>query len=201
QRTRSHGLKDLRILPRGVWVGVDYQVRVYARQQKNEREAVERGRWLSGLGAVFALVAGVWFFLALRQRRDREMRRLRAEQQAGEAERLRLQEALKREEAERRQRDAERTALELRSQMFATIGIMAGSYAHNIKNLLVRPNDLLGRCLEQDGLSPEQDHMLHEVRQTLGTVTERLQQILQTVRRDPRQSTRARLDRNAPVRA
>jgi len=35
----------------------------------------------------------------------------------------------------------------------------------------------------------------------LGTVTERLQQILQTVRRDPRQSTRARLDLNALVRA
>ena len=30
--------------------------------------------------------------------------------------------------------------------------------------------------------------MLHEVRQTLGTVTERLQQILRTVRRDPNRS-------------
>ena len=39
--------------------------------------------------------------------------------------------------------------------------------------------------------------MLHEVRQTLGTVTERLQQILRTVRRDPSQSEMTRLDLNA----
>jgi signal transduction histidine kinase len=71
---------------------------------------------------------------------------------------------------------------------------MAGSYAHNIKNLLVRPNDLLGRCLEGDSLPPEKNQMLHEVRQTLGTVTERLQQILQTVRRDPSRSERVRID-------
>ena len=31
---------------------------------------------------------------------------------------------------------------------------MAGSYAHNIKNLLVRPNDLLARCIEADGVDP-----------------------------------------------
>ena len=38
-----------------------------------------------------------------------------------------------------------RAALEMKSQLYASIGIMAGSYAHNIKNLLVRPNDLLAR--------------------------------------------------------
>src|SRR6185436_16902167 len=94
---------------------------------------------------------------------------------------------------------AERQALELKSQLYASIGIMAGSYAHNIKNLLVRPNDLLGRCLEADGMSADQQQMLHEVRHTLGTVTERLQQILQTVRRDPNQSERVRLDLNELV--
>src|SRR5262249_53890518 len=112
----------------------------------------------------------------------------------------RLAEEVKRQEAEKKQQEAEHTALELKSQLFANIGIMAGSYAHNIKNLLVRPNDLLGRCLEQDGLSPEQGQMLHEVRQTLGTVTERLQRILQTVRRDPSQSESVALDLNQLVR-
>jgi signal transduction histidine kinase len=76
---------------------------------------------------------------------------------------------------------------------------MAGSYAHNIKNLLVRPNDLLSRCLEADGLSSNQQHMLDEVRQTLGTVTERLQQILRTVRRDPTRSDLGKVDLNAVV--
>jgi signal transduction histidine kinase len=178
------------------WVEMYYQMRVFARQQFYERQAVARWRWLNGVGIVLAAVAGLWFFVALRQKREREMHRFRAEQQASQAERLRLQEALKRQEAERKQEEAERTALELRSQVFANIGIMAGSYAHNIKNLLVRPNDLLGRCLEQDGLSPDQGHMLHEVRHTLGTVTERLQQILQTVRRDPGQVHSEPLDLN-----
>src|SRR5205085_382256 len=62
------------------------------------------------------------------------------------------------------------------------------------KNLLVRPNDLLRRCLEADGVSQDQVKMLQEVRQTLGMVTERLQQILQTVHRDPSRSEMSRLD-------
>jgi signal transduction histidine kinase len=198
QAKQYHELDPVKLLP-GVRIEMDYQMRVFARQQYYERQAVARWRWLNGVGIVLAAVAGLWFFVALRQRREREMRRFLAEQQASEAERLRLQEALKRQEAERKQEEAERTALELRSQVFANIGIMAGSYAHNIKNLLVRPNDLLGRCLEKDGLSQEQDHMLHEVRQTLGTVTERLQQILQTVRRDPSQVQPEALELNRLV--
>jgi signal transduction histidine kinase len=193
-------LAPVKIHNRGVWADVDYQARIYARQQYNERQAQMRWRWLNGLGLLLAVVATVWFFLRLRRQRARELRHLEAEQQATAAERLRLEEALKRQEAERRQEEAERTALELKSQLFANIGIMAGSYAHNIKNLLVRPNDLLGRCLEQEGLLPEQGHMLDEVRQTLGTVTERLQQILQTVRRDPSRSERQLLDLNELVR-
>ncbi len=96
--------------------------------------------------------------------------------------------------------EAERSALELKSQLYAGIGIMAGSYAHNIKNLLVRPNDLLVRCIEADGLSPDQSGMLHEVKSTLGTVTERLQQILRTVRRDPSKADVTRVDLNDLVR-
>src|SRR5262249_53991741 len=135
-------------------------------------------------------------------------------QQVDRAEHLRLEEELRRREAEQRQEEterklleqrlatqaAERRALELKSQLYASIGIMAGSYAHNIKNLLVRPNDPLRRCLEVDGLSSDQEFMLQEVRQTLGTVTERLQQILRTVRRDPSRSDLIRLDLNLVIR-
>ncbi len=200
QPTQFREMPPIKIHKGGVWVEAEYTARVFARQQFSARQAVNRWRWLSGLGLLLLAVASVWFFVRLQRQRDRELRRFRAEQQASEAERLRLQEALKRQEAERRREDAERTALELKSQLFANIGIMAGSYAHNIKNLLVRPNDLLERCLEQDGLSAEHGHMLHEVRQTLGTVTERLQQILQTVRRDPSQSENKLLDLNALAR-
>jgi signal transduction histidine kinase len=178
------------------WADLQYQLRVYARQQFNKREAV--GRWLrlNGLAVVLTTAALVWIYLAQRRERERERQQVQAREQLSAAERLRLEEELRRQEAERRREEAERTALELKSQLFANIGIMAGSYAHNIKNLLVRPNDLLGRCLEGDSLPPEKNQMLHEVRQTLGTVTERLQQILQTVRRDPSKSERVRIDLN-----
>jgi signal transduction histidine kinase len=172
------------------WVNVHYHLHAYTQRQAIERQEATRRLWLSGLGLFFAVLAFVWIYVA--QRRDRERQRQRTL-----AERLRLQEELRRREAEHRQEEAERQNLELKSQLFANIGIMAGSYAHNIKNLLVRPNDLLRRCLEEDAIPTTQADMIHEVRQTLGTVTERLQQILQTVRRDPSRSERVRLDLNA----
>src|SRR5207253_6029373 len=141
-----------------------------------------------GLGLFFAVLAFVWIYIAQRHEREQQRQRSLAEQQMSAAERLRLQEELRRQEAERKHEEAERQNLELKAQLFANIGIMAGSYAHNIKDLLVRPNDLLRRCLEDQAADVEQTHMLREVKQTLGTVTERLQQILATVRRDPSKS-------------
>jgi signal transduction histidine kinase len=189
-------LPAVQLHPDGAWADLQYQLRVYARQQYNEREAV--GRWLrlSGLAVVLTTAALVWVYLSQRRANERERQQVRQRQRLGEAERLRLQEELRRQEAERQREEAERTALELKSQLFANIGIMAGSYAHNIKNLLVRPNDLLGRCLEGDGLPADKHRMLDEVRHTLVTVTERLQQILQTVRRDPSKSERVQIDLN-----
>ena len=191
----------------------EYQLHAYNKRQRNEQAAANRLRWIGALAAGATALAFLWIYLVQRRERDREQRRLLDQQQLAEAERLALANELRRQEAERKHEEAERKlleqrlatqaaerqALELKSQLYASIGIMAGSYAHNIKNLLVRPNDLLRRCLEHDGLSREQDHMLREVRQTLGTVTERLQQILQTVRRDPSHADVTRFDLNAVV--
>src|SRR5262249_33811679 len=153
-------------------------------------------------------LAFLWIYLVHRREQERDRQRTLAQQQIDQAERLLLVEELRRQEAEHRQeeverkllqerltaQESERKLLELKSQLFANIGIMAGSYAHNIKNLLVRPNDLLRRCLEADRMTGDQQQMLSEVRQTLGTVTQRLQQILQTVRRDPGQAELTRID-------
>src|SRR5262249_29377148 len=125
--------------------------------------------------------------------------RLDAERAAEHARALALENQVRAQEAEKVAAAAERAALEMKSQLFASIGIMAGSYAHNIKNLLVRPNDLLAPCLEGDGLPADQKAMRGEVRSTLGTVTERLQQILRTVRRDPTRTEMARHDLNELV--
>jgi signal transduction histidine kinase len=179
------------------WVNINYHLHAYSQRQLNERQEATRRLWLSGLGLFFAVLAFVWIYIAQRRERERQRQRSLAEQQMSATERLRLQEELRRQEAERRHEEAERQNLELKSQLFANIGIMAGSYAHNIKNLLVRPNDLLRRCIEESSGNGPQSRMLDEVRQTLGTVTERLQQILQTVRRDPSRSERIRIDLNA----
>src|SRR5262249_10149823 len=108
QAQQYHRLPAIKLNNRGGWADVDYQAPVYARQQYNERQAIRRWRWLSVVGLLFVSVAGTWFFLRLRRQRARELRRLQAEQQAGAAERLRLEEALKRQEAERRREEAER---------------------------------------------------------------------------------------------
>jgi signal transduction histidine kinase len=54
--------------------------------------------------------------------------------------------------------------------------------------------------MEADGANREQQVMLQEVKSTLGTVTERLQQILRTVRRDPSNAALARIDLAAVIR-
>jgi signal transduction histidine kinase len=195
-------------------LNVKYQLHAYNKRQQAEQMSGARLRWIGVLALAGTGLAGLWIFLVQHRERERERQRALVEQQINQAENLRLEEELLRREAEQRQQDAEhnlleqrlatqaaeRQALELRSQLYASIGIMAGSYAHNIKNLLVRPNDLLRRCLEGDGLAEDKEHMLQEVRTTLGTVTERLQQILRTVRRDPSRAELTRLDLNRIVR-
>jgi signal transduction histidine kinase len=203
---------DYPIHPRAT-LTVQYQLHAYNKRRQKEQAAAQRLRWVSLLAVAGTAVALLWIYLVQHRERERERQRILVEQQVDQAEHLRLQEELRRRGAEQRQEEAERKlleqrlatqaaerhALELKSQLYASIGIMAGSYAHNIKNLLVRPNDLLRRCLEGDGLSSDQEYMLQEVRHTLSTVTERLQQILRTVRRDPSRSDLTRVDLNAIV--
>src|SRR5262249_54768681 len=190
------------------WLDVQYQLHAYNKRQRIEQASTERLRWVTVLAVASTAVAFLWIYLVQHRERERERQRAQAQHQIDQAQRRVLEEELRRQEAEHLHHEAEhqllqqrlatqaaeRQALELKSQMYASIGIMAGSYAHNIKNLLVRPNDLLRRCLEADALAPEQRLMLHEVQQTLGTVTERLQQILRTVRRDPSRPERGSVD-------
>jgi signal transduction histidine kinase len=178
---------------------VEYHLHAFNKIRRDEEER-SKIAWVVGGLVVFAtLGTSLWVYHFLRRERERELHQLQIQQQKEHAEKQSLEHELGRREAERAREEAERTALEMKSQLYASIGIMAGSYAHNIKNLLVRPNDLLARCLEADSLSMAQSSMLQEVRQTLGTVTERLQQILRTVRRDPNRSEMTRLDLNAVV--
>ncbi len=201
---------SLRLHPSAV-VDLKYQLHAYNRRQQNEQERRQRLWYLAFLAAATTAAAtilvGAWVVIAGGRERERQRQRLLARERVAEAERQLLHEEHRHAETERQllqqrlaTQAAEQKALELKSQLYASISIMAGSYAHNIKNLLVRPNDLLNRCLDADGLSADQTTMLHEVQQTLGTVTERLQQILRTVRRDPGRAEQTRLDLNDVLR-
>jgi signal transduction histidine kinase len=178
----------------------EYRLHAFNQRQREAAGRQQQQLLAVGLGVLALLPIAALGYWSLQRERRREMTRLRSVQQVEHATNAALQEKLARQDAERARGDAERAALELKSQLYASIGIMAGSYAHNIKNLLVRPNDLIARCLDADGLSGDQQSMLGEVRQTLGTVTERLQQILRTVRRDPSKAELSRIDLNELVR-
>jgi signal transduction histidine kinase len=183
----------------GAKIYVQYQLHAYLQKQFHEREDDAKRRLINLWVLFFAFVALLWMLLMQRRQDARERQRMQTEQQIQESRQKHLEEELRRQEAERKQEEAERKQLELKSQMFHSIGIMAKSYAHNIKNLLVRPNDLLRRCLEEP-TAGDKAHMLREIQQTLGTVTERLQEILQTVQRDPHKFERVRIDLNALAR-
>jgi signal transduction histidine kinase len=184
-------------------VEIHYQLHA---ENKRQRDEQWRGRGLILLVLLGAAATGLglaWLMAAqAREERDEQRRRL-AQVQLDQAERQLLQETARHAETERQlleqrlaTQEARRKALELESNLYANIGIMAGSYAHNIKNLLVRPNDLLRRCRESEEAGPDVRRMLQEVEQTLGLVTDRLQQILQTVRRDPSQARTRKIDLN-----
>jgi signal transduction histidine kinase len=202
-------------------VRCEYRVHAFNKLQRDESQR-QKLYWIVG-GVVLggSALALAWVYLFLKRERERQLMQLEAEKAREHAEVLLLAAKVEAQDAERaaaetkrklleqefeaaqasaRAAEAERSNLEMRSQLYASIGIMAGSYAHNIKNLLVRPNDLINRCLEADHLRAEQTTMLNEVKSTLGTVTERLQMILRTVRRDPNKAEMTRLDLNDLVR-
>ncbi len=152
-------------------------------------QAREREKWRAAAEAEHQqrelLAAQVARELVERNLLEARVKQQEAERSSEELGRKVLEQELEAARLVNRAAEAEHEALEMKSQLYASIGIMAGSYAHNIKNLLVRPNDLIARCMDAAGADREQHGMLEEVKSTLGTVTERLQQILRTVRRDP----------------
>ena len=139
----------LRLHP-GATVDLRYQLHAYNRRQQSEQERRQRVWQLAFLAVAVTVTATVlvvvWVVIVQGRERERERQRQLARQQVAEAERLLLQEENRHAETERQlleqrlaTQNAEQKALELKSQLYAGISIMAGSYAHNIKNLLVRP--------------------------------------------------------------
>jgi signal transduction histidine kinase len=211
-------LSELRYQPLGARderavVHVTYQLHAYNRQQEEEARQQQLLLWVGMAASGGIVVCAAWVWLYLRHQRRRQIAALLARQQVEHAQRIALENALQREEAERRHseaqrellqqrlaaQEAERRALQIESQVFASVGVMAASYAHNIKNLLVRPNDLLRRCQESPSLDAPTRRMLSDVADILSNATERLDLILKTVRRDPRRAEATLVDLNPLV--
>ncbi len=153
-----------------------YQLHAYDRRRAIEQEKLSRGRWLFIVVCGLALAVTLQSFYSYFRERARFVQSQKVKQAAELAEKEMLAQQLV-------AKAAEKDAIELRSQMYAGVGIMAGSYAHNIKNLLVRPLDLLRRCTANKELDQNTSSILVEVENTLGAVAGRLEQILRAVRR------------------
>lgn len=166
-------------------IDIDVQLRAFAsRQEDLIRRQAQTRHGLSLIAIASAAVALLWVILFLRRERAQELSEYRSREMLDALERQRLQEQLGREEEELKRKEAEQEVLEARTKLYADISVLAGSYAHNIKNLLVRPNDLLERCLTQQPNQADARQMLNEARESLRAVSDRTQQILRTVRRD-----------------
>ncbi|MER3415178.1 MAG: hypothetical protein C4297_03070 [Gemmataceae bacterium] len=181
---------------------VEYELHAFSRKEQEEARQQRVSRLALLAAAVAAVLTVLWTVYFLRRERHKEWHEFATRQRLADAERRALELQVRRDEMERElllervnAEQAKRQASELKSQLYASIGIMAASYAHNIKNLLVRPRDLLQRCVES-APAPQIRSMLEEVQHTLHTVTHRLQLILRTVRRDPSSSETALVDLN-----
>ena len=223
RQTRDELVRELDYQPSesAATIRCEYQLHAYNKLRQRQIEQRRVSLVAAAVLVAATLLAVLFTYRFLRRERRREVERLIVQAEAEQRQRELLDTRVQQQEAARQRDDldrklleheleaaghqkradeAEKVALEMKSQLYASIGIMAGSYAHNIKNLLVRPNDLLVRCIEADGMSRDQAGMLHEVKSTLGTVTDRLQQILRTVRRDPGDTELIRVDLAALLR-
>src|SRR5262249_34295202 len=128
-------------------VRVQYQLHAWKKRQRDEQARIRRLRQLLLLVVAVVILGVGWLVVLQAERRERELQERMVREQIANAERELLEQRLATQSAEQK-------ALELRSNLYRDRSVMAGSYAHNIRNLLVRPNDLLQRCREEEDVEP-----------------------------------------------
>jgi len=199
-RPQSFGVADYE----GIKATLDVYVQLRAFANRQEEVAQRQAQMRHGLSLIAvaaAAVALLWVALFLRRERSLELSEYRSREHVDALQRQRLEEQLLREEEELKRKEAEKQVLEARTKLYADISVLAGSYAHNIKNLLVRPNDLLERCINHANTPESEKQMLIEARESLRGVSERTGQILRTVRRDLESPVTEKIDLNDVLRS
>ena len=204
------------------WIRCEYRLHAFAKARRDEEERA-RVQWIVGALVVTAgVVALAWVATFLTRECRRERRRVMAEREKEHAERLLLENQLRRARgtagkggtgppaARAKPGNSQARGPGLRRGAGRAGAEVAALRQHRHHGRLVRrttsrtcwsgPTTCCAAAWRPTACRREQEQMLREVRQTLGTVTERLQQILRTVRRDPSRTELTRLDLNALVR-
>src|SRR5262249_4235156 len=96
------------------WLRVEYQLHAYNKRQRDEKQRQALTPAVSVLAVVTVFFVAAWVFFFYKRERGQAVQRLKEQQQIERAEKLVLENELRRQEAERRQQEAERTLLEQR---------------------------------------------------------------------------------------
>lgn len=181
---RAEGVATSRtvILTEECIVIVHAQLRAYQDRLRLEEEQIRRktilGSALMGMTAI-----GLAWVLLTGWRIDLERR---ARRRSRESALLARSEELKRE-------------LDRQAEFLASLNVVAGSYAHNLQNLLLPPVGLIDECLGQIETPHPARQRLVEIRRLLGQVSDRVKQTLKALRRDPGPGKMGRVDMQALV--
>lgn len=181
---RSEGVATSRVvhLTDQCTVAVQAQLRAYQDRLRMEEEQIRRktilGSALMGMTAI-----GLAWVLLTGWRIDLERR---ARRRSRESALLARSEELKRE-------------LDRQAEFLASLNVVAGSYAHNLQNLLLPPVGLIDECLGQIETPHPARQRLIEIRRLLGQVSDRVRQTLKALRRDPGPGTLGMIDMQSLV--
>lgn len=164
-------------LPRECRMSINYQLRAYQDRVEIENE-IKRRRTTFGLALTCLTGIGLSWLGLIGWRIDLERK---AKRKAREMAMMAKSHELK-------------TELDRQTEFLASLNVVAGSYAHNLQNLLLPPASIVERCLESSQLPDSIKDNLKEVKRLLEKASERVRQTLNALRRDPTPGTHSLLN-------
>lgn len=173
----------------GTKVRAEGQLRTYQVRRAQEEDRRRGARKALAITSVVLGASIFWLGWSIRQRAlsRKEKRKIREAQLEAAAEVFHAREEKLAAEAELLQ-----NRLEQQDQILKSLQVVAGSYAHNLQNLLLPPGRLVDDCIRYESSKvvldeSVQGNRLLELKRLLGQVSDRVRQTLQALRRDPGQ--------------
>ncbi len=170
----------------GTKVRAEGQLRTYQVRRAQEEDRRRGARKALAITSVVLGASIFWLGWSIRQRAlsRKEKRKIRESQLEAAAEVFHAREEKLAAEAELLQ-----NRLEQQDQILKSLQVVAGSYAHNLQNLLLPPGRLVDDCIRYESSKvvldeSVQGNRLLELKRLLGQVSDRVRQTLQALRRD-----------------